>query len=92
MSHSRAADLKEQIRLNLLEALAPTWLDVIDESHHHEGHGGWREGGGTHFRVKVVSPAFAGKSRLAMHRMVNEALAAELAGGVHALAIEASAP
>lgn len=92
MAHLTAADVKERIRLNLLEALAPTYLDVIDESHHHEGHGGWREGGATHFRVKVVSPAFAGKSRVAMHRMINEALAAELAGGVHALAIEASAP
>ena len=92
MAHLTAADVKERIRLNLLEALAPTYLDVVDESHHHEGHGGWREGGGTHFRVKVVSPAFAGKSRVAMHRMVNEALADDLAGGVHALAIEARAP
>ena len=92
MTSQTAERLRDRMREKLLTALEPVYLDVIDESHNHEGHGGWREGGGTHFRVKVVSPAFAGKSRLAMHRMVNEALAAELAGGVHALAIEASAP
>lgn len=92
MTSQTAERLRDRMRDKLLTALEPVYLDVIDESHNHEGHGGWREGGGTHFRVKVVSPAFAGKSRLAMHRMVNEALAAELAGGVHALAIEAKAP
>ena len=93
MSQQNAASVKDRIRDRLTAALEPTWLDVLDESHRHEGHGGWREGGGTHFRVKVVSPAFAGKSRVEMHRMVNAALADELApGGVHALAIEARAP
>ena len=92
MTSQTAERLRDRMREKLLTALEPVYLDVIDESHNHEGHGGWREGGGTHFRVKVVSPAFAGKSRLAMHRMVNEALADDLAGGVHALAIEARAP
>ncbi|OYW98568.1 MAG: BolA family transcriptional regulator, partial [Bosea sp. 32-68-6] len=63
-----------------------------DESHQHQGHGGWREGGETHFRVEIVSVAFAGKSRLERHRLVNGALAQELAESVHALAIAARAP
>jgi BolA protein len=92
MTSQTAERLRDRMREKLLTALEPVYLDVIDESHNHEGHGGWREGGGTHFRIKVVSPAFAGKSRVAMHRMVNEALADDLAGGVHALAIEARAP
>ncbi|MDC7784564.1 BolA family transcriptional regulator [Rhodoplanes sp. TEM] len=76
----------------LSAAFAPASLEVIDESHRHEGHAGARPGGQTHFRVRIVSEAFRGKSRLDRHRAVNQALAAEIAGGVHALAIEASAP
>jgi len=82
----------ERITRKLEAGFAPERLRVIDESHQHHGHGGWREGGETHFRVDIVSAAFVGKSRLERHRMVNAALAAELAGGVHALAIAAKAP
>ena len=64
-------------------------LDVQDESHQHAGHSGSRPGGETHYRVNIVSEAFQGKSRIERHRMVNTALAQELAGGVHALAIHA---
>jgi BolA protein len=71
---------------------APQSLDVQDESHLHAGHAGSRDGGQTHYRVYIVSDAFKGKSRLERHRMVNAVLAEELAGGVHALAIHASAP
>ena len=84
--------IAERITRKLTEAFAPQELRVIDESHQHQGHGGWREGGETHFRVDIVSAAFAGKSRLERHRLVNAALAEELAGGVHALAIVARAP
>jgi BolA protein len=84
--------MKERITAALSAAFAPKELEVIDESHRHHGHAGWKEGGETHFRVKVVSPAFAGKSRLDRHRAINAALAAELAERVHALAIEARAP
>ncbi|QCK84799.1 BolA family transcriptional regulator [Phreatobacter aquaticus] len=80
------------ITTKLTEAFAPVSLDVIDESENHHGHGGWREGGETHFRVKIVSAAFAGKSRVDRHRAVNQTLDAELKGRVHALAIEARAP
>ena len=83
---------KDIIQDKLTQALAPQALEVIDESDHHSGHGGWREGGETHFRVRVVSSVFAGMSRVNRHRKVNELLADELAAGVHALAIEARSP
>ena len=84
--------IAERITRKLTEAFAPQELKVIDESHQHQGHGGWREGGETHFRVDIVSEAFLGKSRLERHRLVNAALAQELADRVHALAIAAKAP
>lgn len=83
--------VKETMTRKLEAAFAPTHLDVIDESDHHRGHGGWREGGETHFRIKIVSPTFEGKTRVAIHRAINACLSDELAGGVHALAIEATA-
>src|SRR6202789_2650163 len=76
----------------LREAFSPESLEVSDESHLHEGHAGHRPGGETHFRVYIVSAAFERKSRIERHRMINSTLAAELAGGVHALAIKAEAP
>ena len=83
---------KVLITNKLREAFSPESLDVSDESHLHEGHAGHRPGGETHFRVYIVSDAFKGKSRLERHRMINSTLSAELAGGVHALAIKAHAP
>jgi BolA protein len=87
-----AMSTKDAITNKLREAFAPESLDVSDESHLHEGHAGHRPGGETHFRVYIVSGAFEGKSRIERHRMVNTALAAELADTVHALAIRAQAP
>ncbi|MFK7791594.1 MAG: BolA family protein [Devosiaceae bacterium] len=72
-------------------AFRPQALDVRDESSQHEGHSGARPGGETHFRVYIVAKAFEGKSRLQMHRMINDVLAEDLADRVHALAIHASA-
>jgi BolA family transcriptional regulator, general stress-responsive regulator len=83
--------MKESITASLTAALAPTALEVIDESDQHAGHGGWREGQTTHVRVRITSAAFAGKSRVDIHRMVNALLAGEFAAGLHALAIEAKA-
>ena len=83
---------KEAIINKLREAFSPESLDVTDESHLHEGHAGHRPGGETHLRVHIVSPSFKGKSRVERHRMVNAVLAAELAGPVHALAIDVQAP
>ncbi|PSO19620.1 BolA family transcriptional regulator [Bradyrhizobium sp. MOS003] len=84
--------MKDTISNKLQEAFTPESLQVVDESHLHEGHSGHRPGGQTHFRVYIVSEAFKGKSRIDRHRMINSALAAELAGSVHALAIQAKAP
>ena len=83
---------KETITNKLREAFVPESLEVQDESHLHEGHAGHRPGGESHFRVYIVSDAFKGKSRVERHRMINAALAQELAGSVHALAIHAQAP
>jgi len=82
----------QRIREKLLVALEPTRLDVINESHLHAGHRSSPGTGESHYRVLIVSPAFAGKSRVARHRMVNEALADELEGRVHALALATYAP
>lgn len=82
----------QTITAKLVQAFAPAALDVIDDSHQHEGHGGSRPDGESHFTVKVVAEAFRGKSRVERHRMVNAALALELEERVHALAIHASAP
>ena len=83
---------RDLITEKLTKAFAPARLDVIDESHQHAGHAGSRPGGETHYRVDIVSEAFRGKSRIERHRMINDTLASELKGGVHALAIHANAP
>ena len=85
----RTADIITQ---KLTEAFTPQSLRVEDESQKHEGHAGSRPGGQTHYRVYIVSQAFKGKTRLERHRMVNDILSGELAGGIHALAIHAAAP
>lgn len=80
------------IRERLIIALEPVRLDVINESHLHAGHRSSPGTGESHFRVLIVSPKFAGKSRIERHRIVNATLADLLKGGVHALAIKAYAP
>ncbi|OAS20898.1 BolA family protein [Methylobacterium platani] len=84
--------LGEWIRATLDERLAPAALSVVDESHQHAGHSGWREGGETHFRLDVVSAAFEGKSRVERHRMVNALLDDAFGRGLHALALRARTP
>lgn len=84
--------VSEIITEKLTAAFTPESLRVVDESHQHEGHAGHRPGGETHFRVYIVSQAFKEKGRIERHRMINAALAQELAGRVHALAIHANAP
>ncbi len=83
---------RARITEKLTAAFAPVRLDVVDESDQHAGHAGSRPGGETHYRVYIVSESFQGKSRIERHRLVNTALADELKGGVHALAIQAIAP
>lgn len=83
---------ERRMREKLMIALNPTRLDVINESHKHAGHASSPGTGESHFKVVIVSPAFASKSRVERHRMVNAALADELAGPIHALAISTYAP
>jgi len=84
--------VSETITSKLKQAFTPESIDVVDESHLHAGHAGHRPGGQSHFRIYIVSQAFAGKSRIDRHRMINAVLADDLAGGIHALAIHAAAP
>lgn len=67
-------------------------LEISDDSSHHQGHIGWKPGGGTHFSIKIVSKEFDGKKLLERHRMVYDALQVELKTKVHALAIKALTP
>jgi len=78
---------QERITSALIEAFHPARINVVDESHLHKGHAGHRPEGETHFRVTIAADAFEGRSRVEAHRMVNAALAAEFARGLHALAI-----
>ncbi len=77
------------MRASLQEKLAPTHLELIDESAAHAGHSGARDDGHpSHVRVRVASPLFAGRSRVACHRLVYDALQASLDQGLHAVAID----
>lgn len=84
--------MQERIVTQLTAALDPISLDVVDESDRHAGHAGAREGGGTHYRVSVVSARFERKSRVERHQLVYSLLTAEFADGLHALALVAKAP
>ena len=84
--------IEDQIREKLLIGLEPERLDVINESALHAGHRSSPGTGESHFRVLVVSEKFAGKPRIVRHRMVNDLLAHELAGKVHALSLATYAP
>ena len=75
-----------------LAALEPQALDLVDESAQHAGHAGARPGGGTHWRLAIVSPRFAGQPTVARHRMVYQALGELMQHPIHALAINAKAP
>lgn len=84
---ARPAAIREAIE----RALAPVALDIEDESHRHAGHAGARDGRG-HFRVDVVSEAFAGLAPLARHRAVYAAVGSLMETDIHALAIRARTP
>lgn len=84
--------IRRQMEEKLIRDLAPTRLEVIDESHHHIGHAGSRPDGESHFQIQIVSPAFTGKSRIERHRMVNAVLAEELKERVHAMALTTLTP
>jgi BolA protein len=87
------APTAEQLQQRLQQVLQPTQLEVLDESHQHHSHAGANGTGfGTHFRVRITAKAFAGKSAVARHRLVYDALQDFMDQGLHALAIEAQTP
>ena len=78
--------IADEMREKLTE-LAPLQLEIIDESESHRGHGGWREGGETHFRIRMTSPRFDGLNRVSRHRLVHQTLG-DIVPRIHALALE----
>ncbi len=84
--------VRAAIETKLTAGLAPCQVAVTDESHRHAGHAGANDSGESHFHVEVVAAAFAGKSRIDRHRLVNTLLAEELAGPVHALSLVTKTP
>ena len=84
-------NVAETIRSRLAN-LEPVALEIVDESEQHRGHAGWSEGGGTHWRLSIVSPRFSGQPTVARHRMVYQALGELMQHPIHALAITARTP
>jgi BolA family transcriptional regulator, general stress-responsive regulator len=80
--------VEQEMRDRLQAAFAPRELEVVDDSESHRGHAGFREGGATHFNVRIRSEQFKGMNRLARHRAVHAALGADLIGQIHALALD----
>ncbi|MGE3714338.1 MAG: BolA family protein [Alphaproteobacteria bacterium] len=79
----------DRIERILSQAFAPSQLAISDDSAKHAGHAGARPGGQTHYSIRIVSDAFAGKTKVQAHQMVYVALAEEFKTGLHALAIDA---
>ena len=80
--------VSEEIETKLRAAFSPEALEVEDESEKHRGHAGYREGGQSHFRVRIKSSEFNELNRIARHRAVHDALGKELMGRIHALALQ----
>jgi BolA protein len=83
--------VSDEIGERLQAAFAPRALTVVDESDHHRGHSGWRDGGETHFRVTIRADAFATMPRVQRHRAVHAALGHDLIARIHALALDIEA-
>lgn len=79
--------ISDRIRAKLEQGLKPSVLEIVDESERHRGHGGYREGGETHFRISVTAEAFKGLSRIDRERRVHALLADEIAERIHALTL-----
>ncbi|WP_237153282.1 BolA family protein [Oryzibacter oryziterrae] len=82
----------DRMQAALEASFAPSHLVIEDESARHHGHAGHREGGETHYRIEIESAVFAGRPRVACHRLVTESLAAEFQSGLHALSLVTRAP
>ena len=88
----QGANMTSRLRAKLEAALSPLALDIEDESAKHAGHAGAREGGETHYRIRIVSESFAGLSRVQRQRKVYAAVADEMAERVHALSLVTLTP
>ena len=91
-TESEGGRVQAAMRRKLSVALAPSRLDIVDDSARHAGHAGARPEGESHFNVEIVSARFAGLSRVARQRLVYEALADELRTDIHALALKTLTP
>jgi BolA protein len=80
--------MKENIEYKLKGTLFPTVLEVIDDSHKHVGHQGWKPNKPTHFSIIIASEKFQGKSRIEAHKLIYKILEEEIKSGIHALAIK----
>ena len=87
-----AMTITERIREKLNKAFSPLTLELVDDSDQHKGHGGYREGGETHFRLLIVSDHFTGQGRVLRQRAIYDSLQVEMAERVHALQITARTP
>ena len=84
--------VEQSIHEKLTVRFSPVFLAIENQSHLHSGHHGSPGTGESHFHIDIVAKAFLNKSRIDCHRLVNETLAEELAGPIHALAIKARGP
>ena len=92
MDSQKTGPVATEMLARLNSALAPTSIELIDDSEQHRGHGGYNPAGESHFTLRIESPAFAGKSRVERQRMIYSALGDLMHERVHALSIRASAP
>jgi len=76
----------------LQDSFSPVKLSVVDESHLHIGHAGSNDDGESHFFIEIISPDFVGKTRVAAHRLINDALSGEFETGLHALRLKTGTP
>jgi BolA protein len=83
--------IAQEIETRLESALQPERLIVTDDSEAHRGHGGWREGGETHFRIDIAADVLLPMSRIARHRAIHDALGKDLVSRIHALEIHIAA-
>jgi len=83
--------IADEIYEKLEKSFAPRELEIRDDSESHRGHSGWREGGETHFHVRLRSDQLSGLSRIARHRAVHSALGADLVARIHALSLDLDA-
>lgn len=92
MNTQKTGPVAAEMLARLNSALSPTRIELTDDSEQHRGHGGYNPAGESHFSLRIESPAFAGKSRVARQRMIYAALGDLMQARVHALSIKAIAP